>query len=96
MNSAGPFAPIALGVANTGSYAWTVARPTTAPRLAFLRVRAHDANANLGVDVSDSGFTITDPSTGVAPRPRVSGLTAVGPNPAARTVQIQFSLASES
>jgi beta-lactamase superfamily II metal-dependent hydrolase len=47
---------IATGIANTGSYAWTVpAQATTAGRV---RVRARDAAGNLGADSSASSFTV--------------------------------------
>ena len=94
--SGGPFEPIALGTANTGSYAWSVTGPSTPPGQAYFRVRAHDANGNVGVDVSDLGFTIVDPSAGVEHGSGRFELTTVGPNPAIGGVQIQFSLAHES
>ncbi len=47
---------IATGIANSGSYAWSVpAQATTAGRV---RVRAHDAAGNLGADSSATGFTV--------------------------------------
>ena len=63
--------PIASGLANTGSYAWTVAGPISA--VALVRATARDVNGNSATDVSDAPFTIDAP-TAVA-------LTA-SPNPA--------------
>src|ERR1043165_9007455 len=49
---------IATGIANSGSYAWTVANtPTTQARV---RVTAHDACSS-GSDASDANFTIRTP-----------------------------------
>jgi subtilisin family serine protease len=59
----GPFTTIASGVANTGSYAWTVAGPATGH--AVLRATARDATSNATSDLSDAEFRITDPTTAV-------------------------------
>ena len=50
---------IASGVANTGSFPWTVTGPTT--NTALLRVTASDAAGNQGVDQSDAAWAIVDP-----------------------------------
>jgi subtilisin family serine protease len=55
----GPFETIATGVANTGSYAWTVTGPPTAD--GYLRVTAYDGNSNSASDLSDAAFSIVDP-----------------------------------
>jgi len=48
--------PLASGIANSGSWSWTVPNlPTTAARV---RVTAHDAAANVASDASDADFTI--------------------------------------
>jgi hypothetical protein len=47
---------IATGVANTGSYAWTV--PNALSATARVRVTAHDVNGNSAPDASDASFTI--------------------------------------
>ena len=59
----GPFAAIASGLANTGSYAWTVSGPTSDH--AVVRVIARDATSNATVDLSDAEFRILDPVTAV-------------------------------
>ncbi len=53
------FTLIAAGVANTGSYAWTV--PNAATTNAFVKVVAHDGSGNTGQDLSNAAFTITAP-----------------------------------
>lgn len=53
---------IASGVANSGSFAWTVTGPSTGT--AILKVVAHDAAANTAFDVSDANFAIQDAVTG--------------------------------
>lgn len=56
--SAGPYEPIAYGVANTGSYAWTVTGPKTQGPNGYIRVVAKDPAGNAGQDESDAGFRI--------------------------------------
>jgi hypothetical protein len=53
------FTAIATGVANTGSYAWTV--PNAATTNGIVKVVAHDGSGNTGDDVSNAAFTITVP-----------------------------------
>ncbi len=55
------FTTIATGVANTGSYAWTVPNLGSNPTAALIKVVAHDGSGNTGEDVSDGMFTITAP-----------------------------------
>jgi hypothetical protein len=52
----GPYSPIATGIGNSGTYAWTVTGPATDH--AILKVVAHDAEANAGSDVSDAEWQI--------------------------------------
>ncbi|MBI1795511.1 MAG: S8 family peptidase [Candidatus Eisenbacteria bacterium] len=54
----GPYTMIASGVANTGSFPWTVTGPAT--NNAILRVTARDAAGNAGIDVSDQVWAIVD------------------------------------
>jgi hypothetical protein len=54
--SSGSFTAIATGIANTGSYAWKV--PNISTSNAFVKVVAHDAAGNTGVDLSNSAFRI--------------------------------------
>jgi hypothetical protein len=53
------FTAIATGVANTGSYAWTV--PNAATTNGIIKVVAHDGSGHTGQDASDAAFTITAP-----------------------------------
>ncbi len=53
---------IAAGVANSGSYPWTVTGPATSN--AILKVTAYDAAGNSGSDLSDASFMILDGATG--------------------------------
>jgi len=92
----GPFESIALGVPNTETYDWMVTGPATNPDLAYLRVLAHDGNGNVGGDLSDAGFTIRE-AVGVEEGPTtVFALQRVRPNPSARNLKIEFSVACES
>ena len=59
----GPYSPIATGIGNSGTYAWTVTGPATDH--AILKVVAHDSDANAGSDVSDAEWQIFDPVTSV-------------------------------
>jgi hypothetical protein len=59
------FKPIALAIANTGSYTWFPAnRPTTQ---AIFLVAATDNSFNVGQDQSNSVFTIESPPGGIVP-----------------------------
>jgi hypothetical protein len=49
--------PIATGLANTGTYAWTV--PTVLSTTARVRATAHDVAGNAGADSSHADFAIT-------------------------------------
>jgi len=51
---------IATGVANTGSFAWTVPGPPTST--ARVRVTAHDTGCSSASDASDANFTIGQPT----------------------------------
>ncbi len=52
------FMTIASGLANTGSYRWSV--PNTPAASVLLQVAAHDAAGNSAQDVSDNPFAIVD------------------------------------
>jgi len=56
--SGGPYAALATGIANTGSWNWTVTLP--ASNDCWLKVVAHDAAGNSGSDISDLAFAIVD------------------------------------
>ncbi len=53
---ASPWTPLSLGQANTGSFTWFV--HNTPGNAASVRVVAHDASGNAGVDESNGTFTI--------------------------------------
>ena len=55
-NSGGAWQPVATGLSNTGTHAWTV--PASATTTARVRVRASDGAAE-GQDTSNADFTIT-------------------------------------
>ena len=85
--------PVASGLANSGTFSWTVpANPSTTARV---RATAVDIHANTGSDASDAAFTIqgtTSTSVSSAPNPSVVGesvtLTAtVTPASASGTVE---------
>jgi subtilisin family serine protease len=90
---AGPFAPIATGLAHTGSFEWTVTGPPTAAGAAWMRVRARDGSGNAGEDLGDAGFTIHSAVDTSRPAPAF-GLDPVAPNPARPGVTIAFTLAA--
>ena len=93
--NAGPWESIASGIANTGSFSWSVTGPPS-PQLAWMRVRAHDTSANVGVDMSDSAFTILDPVGVDDPHAPVFALEPVHPNPATRQALVRFSLGQDA
>lgn len=75
--------PVAEGELNDSSYAWNV--PATPSDSCLLRIRAFDPSENLGIDVSDSLFSIR--MVGVSERvcgrkrPRRLALSFAAPNP---------------
>jgi hypothetical protein len=86
----GPFDSLATGLPNTGDYSWTVTEPVTDS--ALVKVVAHDMASNLGEDVSDSLFQITD-ATAAGVRPVLAlSLGEPRPNPARSSVSFEFGL----
>jgi hypothetical protein len=88
--SGGPFSPIATGIANSGTFGWTVTGPPTSD--AWLEVVAHDAAVNTASDVSDAAFSINgvtgvESGTGVA-----FALEPVTPNPMRNSGRFAFAL----
>jgi uncharacterized repeat protein (TIGR02543 family) len=88
--AAGPFDPIALGLANTGSYDWTVTGPSTADGV--LRVVAHDAALNQGSDDSDEPLQIVEMSVAVEPTVLEFALLPVVPSPSVSIARVRFDL----
>ena len=93
---AGSFATLAGQIPNSGVLNWTVTGPGAAVGAAYLRVRAHDTNSNVGSAVSESGFTIIDPVAVGEDPPIAFGLAPVLPNPSTGRMQIRYSVARES
>jgi hypothetical protein len=88
---AGPWLPVAHGLANTGSLPWTVPGPATDN--ALVRVTAYDHALNATSATSDSAFQIVDPNAGVTPgAPAVLALARPQPNPGQGTTLLRFSL----
>jgi hypothetical protein len=88
---AGPWQWVARGLANSGSYSWTVpAQPTDA---ALVRVSAYDHALNVSSASSDSVFRIVDPNAAVGPDgPAVLALSRPQPNPGRGSTLLRFSL----
>jgi len=88
--SAGPWIPVAHGLANSGTYGWVVPPPATLD--AVVRVTALDRAGNAASDTSDAPFVVVDPSAGVGGGPAVLALARPLPNPSAGAALIGFSL----
>ena len=65
LDNGATYAPVILGISNTGSYTWFPANRPTAE--ALLRVVATDNSFNAAQDQSDAVFTIESPAGGAAP-----------------------------
>jgi hypothetical protein len=86
---------IAGGIANTGSFPWIVTAPNTVGATGIIRVNAHDGGCNIGTDVSDAGFTIYTPISGIPVDVGPSMDFALGriePNPSQGATRIEFTL----
>ena len=83
--------PVAHGLANSGSYLWTV--PDQPTDSALVRITAYDHALNAASAQSDSVFRILDPNAGVGPGvSAVLALSRPQPNPARGTTLLRFSL----
>jgi hypothetical protein len=72
---------VATGLANTGSYAWTV--PELDTTTARVRVTAHDAAGHVDSDMSVADFTISNPVSAIAGTLLEPGdVLGIYPNPA--------------
>ncbi|MBI5168125.1 MAG: T9SS type A sorting domain-containing protein [Candidatus Eisenbacteria bacterium] len=87
----GPWYGVAHGLANTGSYSWTVQPPMT--QEGFVRVTARDAAGNAASDTLLTPVTVRDPSTnGVEDGALVFALARPMPNPSTGFALLSFSL----
>jgi hypothetical protein len=92
--SGGPFASIASGIANSGSFNWNVTGPSTTN--AFLRVTARDSSSNTSQDLSNAAFAIAN-GAGVLDGPITEfALAPVLPNPVRGSTRFVFAMPSEA
>ena len=92
--SGGPFESIAAGIANSGSFDWTVTGPITTS--AFLRVTARDSTGNTGQDLSNASFSIAS-GAGVLDGPITEfGLAKVLPNPVHGGTRFVFAMPKDA
>lgn len=91
--SGGPWHLIGAGAVNTGTYAWNV-DPAMASADCYLRVDARDYAGNLGSDVGDAAFTITDGAldSGAEPDVVTLGIDRVVPHPVRGPARLEYSL----
>ncbi|MCC6348216.1 MAG: hypothetical protein IT347_01320 [Candidatus Eisenbacteria bacterium] len=87
---AGPWEPVASGLDNSGTYAWTV--PAVETDSARVRVTAYDPGANSGTAASAALFRIGSGTTAVDAGPLVLALSSPSPNPSAGEARIAFTL----
>jgi len=89
--AAGPWLPVARGLANSGSFNWIL--PLEMSDNAWVRVTAYDAALNAGSAVSDSLFQIGEATAGVGGAgPALLALARPQPNPSRSTTLLRFSL----
>jgi hypothetical protein len=86
----GPWEAVALGVANTGTYAWTVTGPATTS--AWLRVTARDAAGNAASDLSDAAFTLQATAGADDAAPLAFALERMRPNPVSGPGAVEFAV----
>jgi hypothetical protein len=88
----GPWVPVAEGLANTGSYAWTV--PSLNSDSALVRVTAYDPALHAGEGTSPGLFQLGQGTTAVDEAPPTATLLyAPFPNPIAGRSTVRFDLA---
>jgi hypothetical protein len=87
----GPWIRVAHGLANSGTYNWTVPAANTIN--AFVRITAFDAALHSTTAASDSAFRIFGPPVGTdAGSPPVLALARPAPNPGASATLMRFTL----
>jgi len=89
--ASGPWLAVQHGLANSGSYSWTV--PSSASDSALVRITAADQALNQAVDLSDNLFQMTSPAVDVAATGIFRfALAPPRPTPAHGQVWLGFSL----
>jgi hypothetical protein len=87
----GPWETLVSGIADTGSWDWTL--PMVTSDSALIRVSAWDPSLGTASATSDSVFHVRDPNVGVGDaRGHVLALAAPAPNPARDGTRLRFSL----
>lgn len=87
---AGPWTPLAHGLANNGTFNWNVV--TVATDSAYVRVTAYDPALNTTTVRSLAAFRVRDLNAGVGARPTSLALARPTPNPAHGAVRLAFGL----
>ena len=90
--SAGPWNTLQHGLANSGSYGWTV--DATASDSVLVRLTAFDAALNQASDPSDNLFQVTQSPLSVGDGQLQFSLATPKPNPSGGRVAFHFSLAA--
>jgi hypothetical protein len=75
----GTYETVAAGLANTGAYEWEVSGAASAD--AFIKVVAHDADANTAEDASDAAFSVTVTTDAQSSLPSVLALEIASAHP---------------
>jgi hypothetical protein len=88
--AAGPWSLVASGLANSGSYSWTV--PAFDSDSALVRATAYDPALNAGSAVSAGVFQMGNGTLGVGTGPVMFALEHPSPNPSPGATRIAFSL----
>ena len=86
----GPWSTLAHGLANTGSWPWTL--PSAASDSAYVRVRAVDHQGNIGSALNPSAFALHVPGVGVVTHAGPLALARPWPNPARGATTLGFTL----
>ncbi len=84
---------IAAGIANTGSYGWTV--PNLNTTTARVQVTAHDAGANTAVSASAADFTISQ-QLNVPPNQPAEFAVSAHPNPMSGSSVVEMAVPREA
>lgn len=91
--ASGPWSTLAHGLANSGSWSWTL--PSAASDSAHVRVRAIDRQGNIGGALNTSAFALRVPGVGVVAHAGPLALARPWPNPARGHASLGFVLPAE-